>query len=94
MMESPVPNAVPTASSGHYSRHYAAAAGASGTLPSSLKRPPAAKSQRFARHQNGGSGIYSSREYLFYPQVKCQKPGRKQKISLKLWRTFDLVPTA
>ena len=68
MMENPVP-AVPT-NSGHYSRHYApaAAAAASGTLQSSLRRPPAAKSQRFARHQNGG--LYSSREYLFYPQVR------------------------
>ena len=71
MMESPVPAAVP-AGSGHYSRHYgpgSAAAGTSGTLPSSLRRPPAAKSQRYARHQNGG-GHYSSREYLFYPQVR------------------------
>lgn len=78
MMENPVPAgaaapAVPIAASGHYSRHYGApgtGAGASGTLPSSLRRPPAAKSQRFARHQSGGGGQYSSREYLFYPQVR------------------------
>ena len=77
MMENPVPAgaaapAVPIAASGHYSRHYApgTGAGASGTLPSSLRRPPAAKSQRFARHQSGGGGHYSSREYLFYPQVR------------------------
>ena len=75
MMENPVPAgaaapAVPIAASGHYSRHYAPGTGASGTLPSSLRRPPAAKSQRFARHQSGGGGHYSSREYLFYPQVR------------------------
>ena len=81
MMESPVHAAVPAAS-GHYSRHYApgsAAAGASGTLPSSLRRPPAAKSQRYARHQNGGGGHYSSREYLFYPQVKYQQSAEVQR---------------
>ena len=77
MMENPVPAgaaapSVPIATSGHYSRHYApgTGTGTSGTLPSSLRRPPAAKSQRFARHQSGGGGHYSGREYLFYPQVR------------------------
>ena len=77
MMESPV-TTVPAASQaspgaaggGHSGRHYEPAS-ASGTLPSSLRRPPAAKSQRYARHQSGGgSGHYSGREYLFYPQVR------------------------
>ena len=79
MMESPVTTvpaaqASPGAAGGHYGRHYEPAS-SSGTLPSSLRRPPAAKSQRYARHQSGGggSGHYSGREYLFYPQVRKSK---------------------